>query len=92
MEYIVDYGYVHMDYLGLQSGGRLMRADQPLGGAWCTGREMAIEIDWRLTYRGHFTVSQVLPGQIHQCHGQPHDALGYYSKQWRSPSRPESRS
>src|SRR6185436_10494620 len=26
----------------------------PLGGAWCTGREMAIEIDWRADLAGPF--------------------------------------
>jgi len=42
--------------------------------------ETAIEIDRRLSQLDHLTVSLVVLGQIHQCHGQPHDALGYYSE------------
>ena len=40
----------------------------------------AIEIDRRVGQLDHLTVSLVVLGQIHQCHGQTEDALGYYSE------------
>jgi adenylate cyclase len=42
--------------------------------------KIAIEIDRRVGQLDHLTVSLVVLGQIHQCHGQLEDALEYYAE------------
>jgi adenylate cyclase len=74
----------HIGDLGLQS-----RMYTNLAVAYCelTNRceergvgaaKTAIEIDRRVGQLDHLTVSLVVLGQIHQCHGQLQEALGYY--------------
>ena len=40
--------------------------------------EKAIEIDRALGQREHLPVPLIVLGQIHQCHGRPDLALGFY--------------
>ncbi|MGH8679012.1 MAG: ATP-binding protein, partial [Burkholderiales bacterium] len=76
----------HIGDLGLQS-----RLYTNLAVAYCeltnrceergvSAAKTAIEIDRRVGHLDHLTVSLVVLGQIHQCHGKLQDALGYYSE------------